>query len=490
MEFDMHLVKTLLDERKYQDAINSGMSLLKEQIPEDEQSWIRAYIGTAYFRLGQYDESVSTLSTLLSESKNSEKLDLIAYSHYWLGRALIKTQQTTQAIDHYHTCLKVAKKIDAGDLVLTAANSIAIVLLGKANLDEALHILQTSVKSYPNGNKFYLSLCYNTMGSIYRTLGENKKAIESYERSKALSENDPIGISTALNNIANVYLQMGEIDRAYEFYEQSKEVSLKIDDYEGVAFALRNMAELDTERGNFDDAEGMYQRSIDFFEKANQAPIEPLIGLAELKVKLEDFDAIERILTELEKHRPLIDSNLHIKIRMNIINAEKHMIVYEFEKSAKIVEQALALEQVKNLVVEYLYLLTLSAELAIKRNEYRKAVQALTYAYTVAQEKQLYSVSWNTNRILAALDFIDGRLDDAKNRVDLMIEDAEKRGFEELANEGRLLLDRIQKSQLALSGYEQVDLTPEDLSRFEVSWEEIEGYIEAIKATISGTRSR
>jgi hypothetical protein len=82
MESDRHLVKNLLDERKYQDAINTGIQLLKEKIPQDEEFWIHAYMATAYFRIAQYEESTSILDELLRKIGNSGRFELAAYSHY------------------------------------------------------------------------------------------------------------------------------------------------------------------------------------------------------------------------------------------------------------------------------------------------------------------------------------------------------------------------------------------------------------------------
>ena len=77
----------------------------------------------------------------------------------------------------------------------------------------------------------------NSLGNVYRSLGEYAQAEQFYRQSLEISRQlgDKAGEGMALNNLGNVYYSLGEYAQAEQFYRQSLEISRQIGDKGGKA---------------------------------------------------------------------------------------------------------------------------------------------------------------------------------------------------------------------------------------------------------------
>ncbi len=99
------------------------------------------------------------------------------------------------------------------------------------NYDSAeLYILRAKKLEETSPQPGYtLSYIYNNLAEVYLGKGENKLALDYYQKSEALDESkkSPFGITFTLNGLALVYKQMGEYKMAKDAIKKSLQISSK-----------------------------------------------------------------------------------------------------------------------------------------------------------------------------------------------------------------------------------------------------------------------
>ncbi|MEQ9104336.1 MAG: CHAT domain-containing tetratricopeptide repeat protein [Rhodothermales bacterium] len=107
------------------------------------------------------------------------------------------------------------------------------------------------------------ALVSNSMGIVYRRLGDFESAIQHYQEVIRLAEEHdlPDLLASAQNNIGVVFIWTGRPDRAVPWFERSLGLSREQDDPEGELNAMVNLGS-----AHFESRE--YQQSLDFLDQA------------------------------------------------------------------------------------------------------------------------------------------------------------------------------------------------------------------------------
>ena len=91
-----------------------------------------------------------------------------------------------------------------------------------SNSNDKQKLLDTYKQALASSNYQEATQLYS-LGSVYSELGENQKALESYNHALSLfrAEKKPLSEATVLRSIANLYFQSGETKKALDFYNQA-----------------------------------------------------------------------------------------------------------------------------------------------------------------------------------------------------------------------------------------------------------------------------
>jgi CHAT domain-containing protein len=111
----------------------------------------------------------------------------------------------------------------------------------------------------------------NNVGAVYRTLGENQKALEYYNQALPLHRavGDRGGEATTLTNIGAVYRTLGEKQKALEYFAKALPVFRAVGDRVGEARALTNI-------GAFYRTLGENQKALEYYSQA--LPLHRAVG--------------------------------------------------------------------------------------------------------------------------------------------------------------------------------------------------------------------
>lgn len=143
---------------------------------------------------------------------------------------------------------------DAGNLVEQADEAY-----GAGDVDRAKNLLGEAYRANPENCE-----TLNKFAFVTAKTGETREAIELYERSLALDENDDL----THNAIASLYRLEGAYERAQDHYLKA----LAIDD--AYAATFYNYANLLVDMGEKEEARSMYERALELqndFPEAHEA---------------------------------------------------------------------------------------------------------------------------------------------------------------------------------------------------------------------------
>ncbi|MEO6304160.1 MAG: tetratricopeptide repeat protein, partial [Bacteroidia bacterium] len=107
---------------------------------------------------------------------------------------------------------------------------------------------------------------YNNIGTIYKDLGDNNKALEIFSISLKLFEEtkNKKGISAAYNNIGNTYFNQQNYSKALENFEAALKIKEKIGDKNGMAISYTNIGNTLLKQNNITEAKKMQLLALEF----------------------------------------------------------------------------------------------------------------------------------------------------------------------------------------------------------------------------------
>ena len=112
---------------------------------------------------------------------------------------------------------------------------------------------------------------YHNLAVVYRGQGEYAKALEYYEKARAIRERvlgtDHPDTATTYNNLAGVYRGQGEYAKALEYYEKDRAIIEKVlgTDHPSMAITYNNMAGMYAVQGEYDKALEYYEKALKIF---------------------------------------------------------------------------------------------------------------------------------------------------------------------------------------------------------------------------------
>ena len=287
---------------------------------------------------------------MISSSREERELELLHNE----ALVLVSKRDSQQTLRKIELLLEKATRLN-GIKYLGAAYGIkGYVYFGLNETKLAIDNFEKSLSFYEKkSDQFYneIKQTKNSLGILYKNVGEFRRALEVLMESISISEKFDISNSIAYNNIATIYFSQENYEKALQYHQKAIEVesSSANSNRRVIIQYLSNIASLYVKIGNLEEADKIYTKTYRYCEENNELGflVTSLKGLAVLFIERGEFENAEIYL------------NRAINLSSNI--------AYEVHK-----------------VDLFLYL----AEVYEKTNRQNLQLESLNQALSVAEESQ------------------------------------------------------------------------------------------------------
>ncbi|RUA35097.1 MAG: hypothetical protein DSY77_03420 [Bacteroidetes bacterium] len=221
----------------------------------------------------------------------------------------------------------------------------------KLDSAEILYLQITSSKNKHQPSKLLKANALNSLGLLYLSKGEQKKALESYYNSIKISIeiNNKSGLVNTYNNLANYYLADNK-KIALEYYRKAIDLLSSLEEYKKNAVINMNIGLLyssnDFEMMNYDSAVYYYLNALESFQATNDSSNLSLLynNLGFLYEKKENYSAsIENYNKSINLKSELEDLHGLATSRLNLGNV--YLKQNRFKESLEQYEKSLELSE-------------------------------------------------------------------------------------------------------------------------------------------------
>ncbi len=220
-------------------------------------------LGNVYLNLGEYQKAIEYFEKGLEMSTAIGDRSGIARNTGNLGTAYRRLGEYQKAIEYLEKGLEICTAIGDRSGIATNTGNLGIAYLDLGEYQKAIEYIEKGLEiSTAIGDRSGIARNTGNLGNAYKRLGEYQKAIEYIEKGLEISTaiGDRSGIATSTGNLGDAYFDLGEYQKAIEYIEKGLEISTAIGDQSGIA----------TNTGNLGAAYrrlGEYQKAIEYFEK-------------------------------------------------------------------------------------------------------------------------------------------------------------------------------------------------------------------------------
>ncbi len=247
-----------IDSLLYNDPVKA-VTYINENLAEAEylhEFYCR--LGEAYDIIGETDSSIYYLEKAIDFLREKNMRYPLADISIVYGRVLTFTGFFNRAYDVNMEALRIYREMDDSLGLARALMSLGVLyrnlgLTEKANANymQAYPIFHSHNDAEGKGD------IYNHLGSIYWYEGNNKKAMELYEKSFGIRNKNHIRqdkIAAVLNNIGNVFRSEGQFELAEKYYNNAYKIVEEIDDVKLQTVVMKNLGLLKKNIGNNNEA--------------------------------------------------------------------------------------------------------------------------------------------------------------------------------------------------------------------------------------------
>ena len=265
---------------------------------------------------------------------------------------LMSDRDSETTLGLVRTLLEKAKQANSIKYLGAAYGIKGYVYYGLNELKLAINNFEKSLSFYSkNSEKFFSEIkqTNNSLGILYKDIGELKKALEVLTVSVNISEKHGISNSIALNNIATIYFTQENYKKALEYYQQAIEVeeANPKSNRRTIIQYLINIASLYIKISNLDEADKIYSKTFQYCEENNEMEflVQSLKGLAILYLEKEEYTNSETYLSRAINLSKEINYGVHL-VDLSLYLAEV------FEKTERSILQLNSLKYALNVAQE------------------------------------------------------------------------------------------------------------------------------------------
>jgi tetratricopeptide (TPR) repeat protein len=210
---------------------------------------------------------------------------------------------------------------------------IAIIRFRQGELTEAVSRLEDAVgKALAIGEQLQLGIAYMLLHAVFTEMGAPERvafrglALPIFEQLGDLKRQ-----ATELNNMGIDLYWEGEWARALEVYERSRALSERIGDVTSVAMAMNNIGEILSDQGKLDEAEKLFRSVQEIVDAAGHRGLSLMsrLNLGRLAARAGRFDEADELLKEAadgfhEIHAASLEREVRARIAEAAVLAGRH----------------------------------------------------------------------------------------------------------------------------------------------------------------------
>jgi signal transduction histidine kinase/Flp pilus assembly protein TadD len=230
-------------------------------------------LGKGYYTSIDFFTAIEHFTTcsILFESLGDSKGEIDSLTTIGICRSTMGDY--SRALDNHFKALKIAQKIGDTKAESESLMQIGLAFLGNKESDLALEYLNKAYEMRLAGNdKHALGSITGNLGNIYIQLEDFQKAIDYYEKCRAIFEElgNPVGVGRAHLNISMGLGGLGKFDEALISVNKSLETFTKLDNKkEQICSALSTIGAIYSEKGEHETAMEYYNKAVDIANQFN-----------------------------------------------------------------------------------------------------------------------------------------------------------------------------------------------------------------------------
>jgi len=235
------------------------------------------------------DNNIDSLKSELIKAQGKEKIEILhkLTREYW---SIDPEEAMKYAGIAYESSLA---SNDSTNMALALKNTgIIYYFTGENKL--ALNYYEKALKIFTmRSDKKGISSCVNNMGIIYKDLGNYEKALESYQKSTEIDYQlkDEEALASTLGNIGEIYHLQGLYDKAISYYKNSLALEIKYKNYDGIGESFMNIGAVYQENDSYNESMENYNYALVIFKKTGNMNRLALTchNLGQLYYSLKDY---------------------------------------------------------------------------------------------------------------------------------------------------------------------------------------------------------
>jgi tetratricopeptide (TPR) repeat protein len=269
----------------------------KIQMPEANRSTIKTHIENVHSLIDQTPNPEEKAALFLDLSRwlsyrhslslaaeaamaglqliSSDSSRLQADLEHELGFSLQKDRDFPDALNHYHNCLAIRRKIGDRSGEGSALHNISQIYKAWGKNEEALKMMEESLAiRRKTGDHLGEGEILNNMSEIFFLQQRHDEALQCLKDSLVIQRETGIrsGEGPILNNISAIYYVRGQHGEALKALEESLAICLEIGDRFGEGKVLSNMSQIYTGWGRYDEALKVLEESLAIFGEIGNLP--------------------------------------------------------------------------------------------------------------------------------------------------------------------------------------------------------------------------
>lgn len=368
-------------------------------------------------------EKQGKLDDALRNAQDASRISDAAGGKSEMAKALVLTGivrfdqgNFAEAANAYNRALVVQREIGDERAVATTLNDLANALGEQGDLSGSIKMLNEALATFRQvGDKHSAAAVLGSIAARTLQQGDLRQGKKMLQEGLAASRaiGDQERTSTALYNLGEVLRWQGDLKGARKYYEESRDLSQQIGDQSGVAYALFSLGDVSMSEGDLAAAQAKYNESMtmrnQMGEKGNVA--ETQMAIAALMIEQGHQGEAEKTLQQVKD---------------------------EFHKEGLGDDEAIAD--------------ILTTGIAISRGRVAEAGKQTEAIHGLVAKSQDFTVRLRAAILMAQVDAISGRIDEAIRGLQETIANAKKWGYFEFELEAELALGEVQASHNETAG--------------------------------------
>ena len=241
------------------------------------ESYALNMLGIVYRDYAEYDKAIRLHQMALNTAVKNNNTEFQIYSLAMLSTVYRQTVAIPSALDCAQTAINLAETIeqpndDIKRSLNYSLNSIGHIYRTLGEFDLAIANFRKSIALEAElGNIRALATNYKDIGECLEAIGELEEALENYEKSLALNEkvgSSRIHVESNLG-LAHTYVHQGKTEEALDIFENILEISEDLGDMKIISEIHLNIGWAQIQNNNIEEAHSHLNKGLEIAKKYN-----------------------------------------------------------------------------------------------------------------------------------------------------------------------------------------------------------------------------